>query len=118
MPSIQDQISIAANANDNNILVTQGKALCNIPPDAVAVCRLLATGSATGLRARFVISGREEMEDSDVSIANRVPLDPDDIMCDRVAAGPLSRLQIAVRNTTGGALIFFYRVAIDYFPRR
>lgn len=107
MPVIQNSISIAANATNENIIT--GSQFEYLPGNALVEFGLV--GSAAGLLAD-VYSGADIVAESfALSSANRFPLYPDDFPLNDVAAAG-DRLKIRVRNTTGGALTAFYSVRI------
>lgn len=111
MPIIQDSISIAANATNNDVL--SGKRAKILPLNAAGVCKLFQTGSATGLYAELFVGGRNPMESGLVNANNRIPLDPDDMSLQNEVALPGDQLYLPVRNTTAGALTYFYRLIIE-----
>lgn len=103
MPMMQDSVSVAANSVSANVL--SGQLYEGLP--AGALVRLSATGSATGLRLTY-ICGVPLINDQALGLQNRFPLIPDDtIMTNRVPGG---RQVLTARNTTGGALTFFWRI--------
>lgn len=108
---IQDSISVAANALNDDVL--NGKRAKIIPLESAGIVKVYMTGSATGLRAAFFVNGRNPQEESLVSAQNRIPLDPDDLVISDLVVEPGDELYMPVRNTTGGALTFFYRVVIE-----
>lgn len=109
---IQDSISIAANSTNTNVL--QGKTFERIPADVdLAYLSLRDTGSATGLQRSLNVGGSIEIERGLVGAQNRVPIIEDTVAEDIEAlAGDL--LQLSVENTTGGALTYFYTLAIEF----
>lgn len=108
MPVIQNSVSVAANATNDNVLA--GSQFEYLPYDAQLQFGLV--GSAAGL-VTDVYSGPDVLaENMGLSTANRFPIYPDDfVLTDMAAAG--DRLKVRVRNTTAAALTFFYRVNID-----
>lgn len=108
MPLIQAQVSIAANAVNDNVI--QGSQFEFLPYNASL--RFALNGSATGLSAD-VYSGQDVLaEQMGVNALNRVPINPDDFLLSDVAAAG-ERIKVRVRNTTGGALTLFYALMID-----
>jgi hypothetical protein len=103
MPLMQDSVSVAANAVSANVLAGQLYEFVN-PGTLVTVS---VTGSATGLRATF-ICGTPIINDQAINLQNRFPLIPDDLL----TTGPVpgGRMVLTARNTTAGALTFFWRV--------
>jgi len=108
MPLIQNSVSVAANATNENVLA--GSQYEYLPSNALLEFGLNA--SATGLVAD-VLSGSDVLAESmALSTANRVPVYPDDFTLNDVAAAG-ERIKVRVRNTTGGALTVFYAVRIS-----
>jgi hypothetical protein len=106
MPVMQDSLSVPANSVSANVLAGQ---LYEFVPTGTQVT-LSCTGSAAGLRSTL-IANIPVMNDQAISGANRFPIIPDDIVYQgRVRA---SRLVLTARNTTAGALTFFWRVDVN-----
>ncbi len=107
MPVIQNSVSIAANAINDNVI--QGSQFEFLPYDALLEFGLNA--SAAGLVAD-VYSGADTVAESfALSTANRFPVYPDDYPLNDVAAAG-ERVKVRIRNTTAGALTAFYSVKI------
>jgi len=105
MPTMQDSVSVGANSVSSNVLAGQ---LYEFVPAGTRVT-LSATGSATGLRTTLICSV-PLVNDQAIGLQNRFPLIPDDIVSSEIVPG--GRLVLTARNTTGGALTFFWRVDI------
>jgi len=103
MPTMQDSVSVAANAVSANVLSGQ---LYEFVPNGTRVS-LAVTGSATGLRTTL-IANIPVLNDQAIGLQNRFPLIPDDIIYTGTVRA--CRLVLTARNTTGGALTFFWRV--------
>jgi len=103
MPTMQDSVSVAANAVSANVLAGQ---LYEFVPTGLNVT-VSCTGSATGLRTTF-ICGVPLINDQAINLQNRFPLIPDDIIHSGEVPG--GRMVLTARNTTAGALTFFWRV--------
>jgi len=103
---MQDSISVAANAVSANVLAGQ---LYEFVPNGTRVA-LSCTGSATGLRATL-IANIPVLNDQAISLNNRFPLIPDDILYTGTVRQ--CRLVLTSRNTTAGALTFFWRVDLS-----
>lgn len=103
MPTMQDSISVAANALSANVL---SGLLYEFVDDGQNVT-VSATGSATGLRASF-IAGVPICDDIAINLQNRFPIVPDDVLTSGEVPG--GRLILRFRNTTGGALTAFWRI--------
>jgi len=105
MPTMQDSLSVAANAVSANVLAGQ---LYEFVPGGINVT-VSCTGSATGLRTSF-ICGIPLINDQAINLQNRFPLIPDDIIHN--GAVPGGRMVLTARNSTAGALTFFWRVDV------
>lgn len=103
MPTMQDSISVAANAVSTNVLAGQLYEFVDAGTQVTVSC----TGSATGLRTSF-ICGIPLINDQAINLQNRFPLIPDDIIHSGFVPG--GRMVLTARNTTAGALTFFWRV--------
>jgi len=108
MPLIQQSVSIPASSVNDNVL--SGSQFEFLPYDASL--NIGFTASATGLVVDSY-SGQDTLcESLSPSTQNRIPIYPDDFnLTDVAAAG--ERIKLRVRNTTGGALTFFYAVQIN-----
>jgi len=107
MPVIQNSVSVAANAVNDNVLA--GSQFEFLPYNAKIDFGLVA--SATGLQLD-VFSGQDIVAESFAPpTTNRFPINPDDFTLTDVAAGG-ERLKVRARNTTGGALTIFYSIVI------
>lgn len=104
MPTMQDSVSVAANSVSTNVLA--GQLYEFVPETNVTIS---CTGSATGLRTTF-ICGVPLINDQAINLQNRFPLIPDDIIHNGYVPG--GRMILTARNTTAGALTFFWRVDI------
>ena len=107
MPVIQNSVSIAANATNDNVI--QGSQFEFLPFNAFLEFGLVA--SAAGLVAD-VYTGQDTIAESyALNTQNRFPVYPDDFNLNDVAAGG-ERVKVRIRNTTGGALTAFYAIRI------
>ena len=106
MPTMQDSVSVGANAVSANVLAGQ---LYEFVPQGTLVT-LSCSGSATGLRVTLICN-IPVVNDQAINLQNRFPIIPDDIVFSgRVRA---CRLVLTSRNTTAGALTFFWRVDVS-----
>jgi hypothetical protein len=105
MPTMQDSVSVAANSVSANVLAGQ---LYEFVP-AGANVTVSVTGSATGLRTTF-ICGIPLINDQAINLQNRFPLVPDDIL--HAGQVPGGRMVLTARNTTAGALTYFWRLDV------
>lgn len=106
MPTMQDSVSVAANAVSTNQLSGQQYEFVPQGQNIVLSC----TGSATGLRVTLTCGNVTLINDQAIGLQNRFPLIPDDVM----HAGPVpgGRMILTFRNTTAGALTAFWRVDV------
>jgi len=109
MPTMQNTLSVAANAVSVNVLA--GELYEFLPANAQVV--LSVSGSAIGLNVTFLAGGVSLINDQAINLANRFPVIPDDIITQEQIPGG-ARLLITFRNTTGGALIAFWRVDVGF----
>lgn len=107
MPVIQNSVSVAANAVNDNVLA--GSQFEFLPYHAKIDFGLV--GSAIGLLCD-VYSGQDIVAESFAPpTTNRFPVNPDDFTLTDVAAAG-ERLKVRARNTTAGALTLFFGVSI------
>ena len=103
MPTMQDTLSVAANSVSANVLAGQ---LYEFVPSG-ALVTLATTGSATGIRCTY-ICGVPMVNDQAISFQNRFPILPDDIIMSNQVMG--GRQVLTFRNTTGAAIVVFWRI--------
>lgn len=99
MPVIQKEISIAANAVNDNII--SGSSFEFLRGNSIVSIGL--TGSATGLVANIQSGADIVLEESPLLVKASQPTVPDDMYYNDVGVNG-DRLVIRVRNTTAGAL--------------
>jgi len=101
MPVIQKQISIGANAVNDNIL--SGSSFEFLRTNSVVSIGM--TADATGLVANIQSGADIVLEESPLTVkVNAMPVIPDDFFYNDVGVAG-DRLVIRVRNTTAGAII-------------
>lgn len=106
MPTINGSVSIAAGAENTNVL--SGSIYEYVPFDALVEIALV-DGAAGELRCGVTSGSDVLLEQGQVSNANRFPIYPDDFqLSDYAAAG--DRLVIRARNTGAGANTLRYSV--------
>jgi len=105
---ITGSTSVAADATSANLLAGD----INEFLGRAAVISLFCTGAAAGLRAQLLIGQDVTIDDQPISDANRFPITPDDFLS-RGGGLPGDRLTLRFRNTTAGALVVEWRVAIE-----
>lgn len=99
MPVIQKEISIAANAVNDNIL--SGSSFEFLRSNSVVSIGMV--GSATGLVANIQSGADIVLEESPLLVKTTMPTVPDDMYYNDVGVAG-DRLVVRVRNTTAGAL--------------
>ncbi len=108
MPVLSGTVSVAANATSGNQVTGE---LYEFLGEA-SVVNLFAAGAATGLNATLLIGSEVTIDDQLAGHANRYPISPDDFL-GRGGGLPGDRLVLRFRNTTGGAIVMFWRMEID-----
>jgi len=103
VPTFQVSESIAANVTVN---VLADRRIANLPPNAHSRVMLAHTGSAVGLEGTCFIGDRNPLEASAISIANRMPILPDDIVFQNEPGLRGEKIVLNIQNTTGGALVY------------
>lgn len=106
MPTMQDSINVAANSVSPNVIAGQLYEFVGSGTKITLSC----TGSATGLRATLICNV-PVMNDQAINLQNRFPLIPDDIIYSGIVRA--CRLYLTARNTTAGALTFFWRIDVN-----
>jgi hypothetical protein len=106
MPTMQDSVSVPANAVSANVLAGQLYEFVNTGTKIILSC----TGSAIGLRTTL-IANIPVLNDQAINLQNRFPIMPDDVIYTGVVRA--CRLVLTARNTTAGALTYFWRVDVS-----
>lgn len=109
---IEDVISIAAGATNDNVIVSNPslRGLLNAPyPCRI---RLLATTSAAGLRVDATHGSQKYVDSADPRIANFAE-DPLDLINGDAYCQAQEQMVLRVNNSTGGALSLAYRLILD-----
>lgn len=107
-PVITNETLIAANTTSANLLTGD----INEFLGAAAVISLFCTAAAIGIRAQLLIGADVTIDDQPISDANRFPTTPEDFLS-RGAGLPGDRLTLRFRNTTIGAIVVRWRLAIE-----
>ena len=103
----QATVSVAANFLTTNVLA----GLDIEWPDESGICVLKATASAVGLNCLFNINGNIQVDDMELAVGAVIPdFDVDYIA--RIGVVPGAHLVLQFRNTTVGALDFFFALKI------
>lgn len=100
--------SVAANTSTPNILAGKQHEFATRP----SLVRVASVAAAVGVNITIVIGDRAVVNDEPISSANRFPIDPDDYAF-RFPARAGDRIQIFLRNTTGGALVVNTVIQLD-----
>jgi hypothetical protein len=108
MPVLTGTVSVAANATSANLVTGELYEFLGEP----SVVNLFVASAATGLNGTLLIGAETVIDDQLASHANRFPISPDDFL-GRGGGLPGDRLVLRFRNTTGGALVLFWRLEID-----
>jgi len=77
-----------------------------------SIVALSATGSAIGLYATLIVGEEVVIDDQPIPLTNRFPIVPDDTLA-RAGAYPGDRINVRLRNSTGGNLTGWIRVDIE-----
>ena len=109
MPTMQDEVSVAANATVTNVL--SGELYEFLPQDAKVV--VFVNGSAVGLRVTFLAAGVALINDQRAVTQARTPVVPDDVLTEEIAPAG-ARLILSIRNTTNAALTTRWRVDVGF----
>jgi len=109
MPTMQNSESVAANAVSLNVLAGELYEFLSAQAQVI----LSVTGSATGLNVTLLAGGVTLINDQPIGLQNRFPIIPDDILTQEVIPAG-ARLLLTFRNTTGAALVAFWRVDVGF----
>lgn len=108
MNVMTDRRSVAANATEANVI--SGK-LHEFITD-ISVVRVYATAAAVGVFISVLVGGESVVQDQEISAQNRMPIVPDDFIAE-IGAMPGDRVLVAMRNSTGAAIVAFARVEVE-----
>lgn len=103
----ESQISVAANGVSTNRLA----GLLHEFLDRPAQVTLSAAAAAVGMNTTFLIGGQSMVQDQAISLANRFPILPDDLVTMEQGVG---RMILTFRNTTGAAILVSWALDVDY----
>lgn len=109
MPTMQNSLTIAANGVSPNVLAGELYEFLSAQAQVILSC----SGSAIGLNVTLLAGGVTLINDQAISLQNRFPIIPDDIITQEVIPGG-ARLLLTFRNTTGGILTAFWRVDVGF----
>lgn len=107
--AIMTEVStVVANTTSPNLCAGKSAEFIKEP----SVVSLSATGSAVGLYATFIVGEEVVIDDQPIPLTNRFPVIPDDTMA-QGGGFPGDRVNVRLRNSTGGNLTGWMRVDIE-----
>jgi len=109
MSTMSDVQTVTANTRTANILAGKPFEFAAQP----SIINIYIVGAAAGLHADVLIGGESIMSDEEVSAANRFPVTNEDLTA-RHGANAGDRIFIALRNTTGAAIVG--RTLVEVLP--
>ena len=109
---IEDSISIAANATNENVIVSNSALRGLLQTPYPCRIRLLAVQSAAGLRIDFDHGSKNTVKSSEIRVATFAE-DPLDVVNDDQYAQEGEQLVLRAVNTTAGALTLRYRIVLE-----
>ena len=111
MPRMSDSTSVGANSISANLLSGLLEEFSHRGRGQRV--RMAVTAAATGMRASCLLNDQAVVNDQFISLANRFPVIPDDVVIqERIPRG--MRAVVTLRNTTAGAIINLW--AVDTKP--
>jgi len=108
MGMMTDRREVLANATSPNVCAGKTAEFVQEP----SVVRLFATGEAIGVFVTMVVGEEVVIDDQEVNAQNRMPISPDDYVCE-AGAFPGDRITLRFRNSTAAALDAFSRVEVE-----
>jgi len=106
---IEDSISIAANAVNENVIVSNASLRGLLQTPFPGKLKILAVCSAAGLRIDFTQGTKQVVSSYNLRVAT-VAEDPLDVVNDEAYAEAAEQLVLRCSNSTGGALTLRYRI--------
>lgn len=107
--AIMTEVStVVANTTSLNLCAGKSAEFIKEP----SIVTLSATGSAVGLYATMIIGEEVVVDDQPIPLTNRFPILPDDTMA-QGGGYPGDRVNVRLRNSTGGNLTGWVRVDIE-----
>ena len=108
MAIMTEVATVVANSTSVNLCAGKSAEFVKEP----SVVTLSATGSAIGLYATLIVGEEVVCDDQPIALTNRFPVVPDDTL---VQAGgfPGDRINVRLRNSTGGNLTGWVRIDIE-----
>jgi hypothetical protein len=108
MGLITETVTVVANTTSVNLCAGKSAEFVKEP----SVVTVSATGSAIGLYATVIIGEEVVVDDQPIPLTNRFPIIPDDTMA-QGGAFPGDRINVRLRNSTGGNLTGWIKVDIE-----
>ena len=108
MGVITGETSVAADSTTANLLAGDINEFLGRP----SVVSLFVAAAAVGIRAQLLVGKDVVIDDQPVSDANVFPRTPDDFLSRGGGLGG-ERLTLRFRNTTAGAVVTRWRLAIE-----
>ena len=107
--TMQNQTTVGANLSVSNTLSGQ---LYERPPYN-CFGTLFTNGSATGLFAQINVNSVAVSDEVNMSVQNRVPVVPDDMLMSGWEAPQGGLIQLKFRNSTAGSLTAFWKILLE-----
>ena len=101
--------SIPANGTVANVLTGQLYEFVTRP----ATVRFLLNSAATGLLCSIIVGSETMMQEGAIRFTNTMPSTQDDVIVTTFARQN-DRLLLSARNTTGAAILLFWKVEVQY----
>jgi len=110
---IQDAISVAAGAINENVIVSNAALRGLLEAPYPARIRLLAVISATGLRLDASHGSSKYAASCDLRVSSSTPDDPLDVVNDEAYTQSGEQMVLRATNTTGGAITLRYMLILE-----
>jgi len=108
MAIMTEKATVVANTTSANLCAGKSAEFVKEP----SIVTLSATGSAVGLYATFIVGEEVIIDDQPIPLTNRFPIVPDDTLAP-AGAYPGDRINVRLRNSTGGNLDGWMRIDIQ-----
>lgn len=108
MALITEVVTVVANTTSANLCAGKSAEFVKEP----SVVSLSCTGSAIGLYATMIVGEEVVVDDQPIPLTNRFPVIPDDTIA-QGGGFPGDRVNVRLRNSTGGNLTGWIRVDIE-----
>ncbi len=108
MAIMTETVTVVANTTSVNLCAGKSAEFIKEP----SVVSLSAPGSAVGLYCTYIVGEEVIIDDQPIPLTNRIPVIPDDTMA-QAGGFPGDRVNVRLRNSTGGNLTGWIRVDIE-----